>query len=133
SSTGTTSGERPPESSASWAASSPRPPAAPERLLPGLPARGVVVLRVGGFLDESPFALFDLELSAAEGDARLTLEDASRPGVVRPGQLDDDGPHLGLLGVRPVEHLGRPQDRLAGAHPRALVSDLHEASPADDD
>ena len=53
--------------------------------------------------------------------------------VVGAGELDDDGPHLGVLGPRRVRDVGRPQDGLAGRDPRPLVADADPAAALDDD
>ena len=61
------------------------------------------------------------------------LQQAARPSVVGPGELDDDGPHLAAVGVGAVPHVGRPEHGLAVHHASQLVADLHEAPAADDD
>ena len=50
-------------------------------------------------------------------------QDAPDRAVVGPGELDDDRPHLRVVGPRAVDHVGRPEDRLAGRDPPPLVAD----------
>ena len=49
------------------------------------------------------------------------------------GELHDDRPHRRPVGPGGVEHVGRPDHRLARRHARALLADAHPAAALDHD
>src|SRR4029079_5783898 len=60
-------------------------------------------------------------------------QDALDRAVVGPGELDDDRPHVGVVGPRAVDLVRWPEDRLAGRDPEALVAVERTAAALDDD
>src|SRR6185295_18085056 len=49
------------------------------------------------------------------------------------GELDDERPHVGVVGPCPVDLVGRPDHGLAGGDPNPLIADGRPAAALDDD
>ena len=128
-----TSGARPPGSSASSAPCSraPRP-----ALRPVATSDGVAGLRVGASAPGPDRGALPSPGRPARSSARARAlpSMSSRPmPVVRAGELDDDRPHVAMIGPCAVRHAGRPEDRLAGRDPGVLLVDDDPAAALDDD
>ena len=80
----------------------------------------------------SPSALAGPD-SPGSSSRALPGQDAADERVVGARELDDEGPHLGVVGPGAVDLVRRPHDRLAGGDPQSLIADLRPAAALDDD